>query len=64
VRRQHGVISRRQLLALGYSRNATASGLTPLCFSRHQVKHEPAHVVAILRATASRLQRAGSQKTY
>lgn len=33
----------------------TASGLTPLRFSHHQVKHEPAHVVAILHATASRL---------
>jgi very-short-patch-repair endonuclease len=33
----------------------TASGLTPLRFSHHQVKHEPAHVVRILRATASRL---------
>ncbi|HWB68404.1 MAG TPA: DUF559 domain-containing protein, partial [Solirubrobacterales bacterium] len=32
----------------------TASGLTPLRFSHWQVKHDPAHVVAILRATASR----------
>ncbi len=35
----------------------TASGLTPLRFSHWQVKHEPAHVVGILRATASRLLR-------
>ena len=35
----------------------TASGLTPLRFSHHQVKHEPAHVGEILRATASRLAR-------
>ena len=35
----------------------TASGLRPLRFSHWQVKHEPAHVVAILRATASHLRR-------
>ena len=34
----------------------TASGLTPIRFSHWQVKHEPDHVVAILGATASRLQ--------
>jgi very-short-patch-repair endonuclease len=33
----------------------TAAGYTRLRFSHHQVKHEPAHVKAILRATASRL---------
>jgi hypothetical protein len=33
----------------------TASGLTPLRFSHWQVKHEPGHVVEILRRTASRL---------
>src|SRR5262249_6158424 len=30
----------------------TAAGLTPLRFSHHQVKHEPAHVQAVLAATA------------
>ncbi|HVX88245.1 MAG TPA: DUF559 domain-containing protein, partial [Gemmatimonadales bacterium] len=35
----------------------TASGLTPLRFSHYQVKHEPAHVLAILRATACHLHR-------
>ncbi len=35
----------------------TAAGLTPLRFSHYQVKHEPAHVVAILRSTASHLER-------
>jgi hypothetical protein len=35
----------------------TASGLTPLRFSHWQVKHEPAHVIEILRRTASRLRR-------
>jgi Protein of unknown function (DUF559)/Transcriptional regulator, AbiEi antitoxin len=35
----------------------TASGLTPLRFSHWQVKHEPGHVIAVLRATASRLPR-------
>ncbi len=33
----------------------TASGLTPIRFSHYQVKHEPAHVLDILRRTASRL---------
>ena len=42
--------------ALRFQRH-TASGLTPLRFSHRQVKHEPAHVVGILRATASRLRR-------
>jgi Protein of unknown function (DUF559) len=36
----------------------TASGLTPLRFSHWQVKHEPGHVVDVLRATASHLPRA------
>jgi hypothetical protein len=34
----------------------TASGLTPLRFSHWQVKHDPAHVRAILGTTAARLQ--------
>lgn len=34
----------------------TASGLTPLRFSHHQVKHEPDHVLDILHRTASRLR--------
>jgi hypothetical protein len=34
----------------------TASGLTPIRFSHWQVKHEPAHVRAILGTTAARLQ--------
>ncbi len=33
----------------------TASGLTPLRFSHWQVKHDPTHVIDILRRTASRL---------
>lgn len=37
----------------------TASGLTPLRFSHHQIKHEPAHVRQILTATAARLVRRG-----
>jgi hypothetical protein len=34
-----------------------AAGLTPLRFSHHQVKYEPAHVRRILAATAASLQR-------
>ena len=33
-----------------------ASGLTPLRFSHHQVKHQPRHVVDILTKTASNLR--------
>jgi very-short-patch-repair endonuclease len=35
----------------------TAAGLTPLRFTRAQVKYEPGHVEAILRAVADRLGR-------
>jgi hypothetical protein len=34
----------------------TAAGLTPLRFSHHQVKYEPAHVRSILAKTAARLR--------
>jgi very-short-patch-repair endonuclease len=34
----------------------TASGLTPLRFSHHQVKYEPAHVKRILTDTAAHLR--------
>ncbi len=37
----------------------TASGLTPLRFSHHQIKHEPGHVRQILADTATRLIRRG-----
>lgn len=39
----------------------TASGLTPLRFSHHQVKYEPRHVEEILRKTVSNL-RAGARQ--
>lgn len=35
----------------------TASGLTPLRFSHHQVKYEPGHVHGVLERTAARLRR-------
>lgn len=37
-----------------------AAGLTPLRFTRAQVRHEPEHVVAVLRAVAGRLRAAYS----
>ncbi|HEX3239274.1 MAG TPA: DUF559 domain-containing protein [Solirubrobacterales bacterium] len=37
----------------------TASGLTPLRFTHHQVKHRPEHVRLILASTASRLNPRG-----
>lgn len=36
----------------------TAAGLTPVRFSHHQVKHEPAHVRAVLESTGANLRRA------
>jgi very-short-patch-repair endonuclease len=37
----------------------TASGLTPLRFTHHQVKYRPEHVRRILASTASRLNQRG-----
>lgn len=41
----------------------TASGFTPLRFSHWQVKHEPGHVLHILRVTAARLTAARGNGT-
>ncbi len=39
----------------------TAAGLTPLRFTHEQVRYQPEHVLAVLRATAEVLARRGSQ---
>ena len=53
--RYHRTPSAQTRDALRFQRH-TASGLTPLRFSHHQVKYEPRHVVDILRRTATNLR--------
>jgi len=53
--RYHRTPSAQSRDALRFQRH-TASGLTPLRFSHHQVKYEPRHVEDILRTTLSNLR--------
>jgi len=53
--RYHRTPSAQSRDALRFQRH-TASGLTPLRFSHHQVKYEPRHVVEILTKTVSNLR--------
>ncbi|HEU5252509.1 MAG TPA: DUF559 domain-containing protein, partial [Solirubrobacterales bacterium] len=53
--RYHRTPSAQTRDALRFQRH-TASGLTPLRFSHHQVKYEPRHVVEILTRTVANLR--------
>jgi len=53
--RYHRTPSAQTRDALRFQRH-TASGLTPLRFSHHQVKYQPRHVEDILRKTAANLR--------
>ena len=54
--RYHRTPSAQSRDALRFQRHV-ASGLTPLRFSHYQVKHEPRHVVEILRRTVAHIRR-------